>query len=126
MSNEKYKNIIFPDGKDFAFTDFDDTDLANLTNIKAVYSLLSEYGFRIFKSVWPLEGNKKPIAGGFTCMNKDYLKWVISLQKLGFEIGYHNTTFHSSLRHETVKGIERFHELFGHYPISMANHTDCE
>jgi hypothetical protein len=66
------------------------------------------------------------VAGGNTCEDKEYLKWVIDLKNYGFEIGFHNTTFHSSLRDETISGIERFAELFGYYPASMANHTGCK
>jgi hypothetical protein len=42
---------------------------------------------------------------------------------MGFEIGYHMATYHSSLRRESIKGIEAFRDLFGHYPRAMANHN---
>ena len=115
--------INWPQGKDFAFTIFDDTDYATLENVREVYSLLTDYGFRTTKSVWPIQGNGQPSIGGSTCEDKDYLAWIIDLQSTGFEIALHNVTFHSSLREETILGIERFYELFGHYPNSMANHA---
>ena len=48
---------------------------------------------------------------------------MYALKDAGFEIGYHNATFCSSLRDETIRGIERFKELFGYYPKTMANHS---
>lgn len=119
-------NITWPDGKDFAFTVFDDTDLATLENVEPIYSFLYDHGFRTTKSVWPRKGSEIPMVGGITCNDKDYLEWIIRLINLGFEIGYHNATFHTSLRHETIAGIEKFYELFDHYPRSMVNHTGCE
>lgn len=120
--NEK---IIWPREKDFAFTVFDDTDLATLDNVREVYSFLADCGFRTTKSVWPVRGYKKPLIGGSTCEDSDYLDWLHKLKNSGFEIGYHNTTFHSSLREETIRGIESFVALFGHPPRSLANHADC-
>jgi hypothetical protein len=118
--------ILWPEGKQFAFTVFDDTDLATLENVKEVYSFLSECGFRTTKSVWPVRGQRETRAGGATCEDKAYLEWLLGLRRDGFEIGYHNATFHSSLRDETIRAIERFAELFNHYPQSMANHVGCE
>ena len=66
------KKIQWPEGKDFAFTIFDDTDLATLENVNEVYSLLSDYGFRTTKSVWPLKGDKKQKIGGTTCEDPKY------------------------------------------------------
>lgn len=117
--------ISWPEGKDFAFTVFDDTDFSTIESVSRVYFLLAECGMRTTKSVWPIRGNNKPLIGGSTCEDLEYLDWVINLQNSGFEIGYHNATFHSSLRNETIMGIEKFADLFGHYPKSMANHADC-
>jgi hypothetical protein len=125
MEQRNYRNN-WPQGKDFAFTIFDDTDRSTLENVRNVYQLLSDYGFRTTKSVWPIRGNKEPLIGGSTCEEQDYLEWINSLKKDGFEIALHNATFHSSLREETIRGIERFCELFGHYPNSLANHADCQ
>lgn len=117
--------ISWPEGKRFAFTIFDDTDLATEENVQDVYALLAELGFRTTKSVWPLKGKEKPLIGGSTCEDPAYLRWLYRLQKMDFEIGYHLATYHSSTRDETIRGIDRFKELFGHDPISMANHADC-
>ena len=117
--------IVWPDGKDFAFSVFDDTDRATLDNVGKVYSLLAELGFRTTKSIWPLQAEEAPMDVGSTCENREYLAWLKQLQAIGFEIGYHLSTFRSSVRAVTIRGIERFAELFGHYPKTMSNHVGC-
>jgi hypothetical protein len=117
--------IQWPDGKQFAFTIFDDTDLQTVDNVSAVYSFLSDIGFRTTKSVWPIRGSNSPEVWGATCDDDQYLKWVLDLQQKGFEIALHNVTHHTSTRAETAHGLETFHRLFGHYPYSMANHDGC-
>ena len=116
--------IQWPEGKAFAFTVFDDTDAATVDNGRPVYEFLRDCGLRTTKSVWPLAGSEAAeIVGGSTCAEPEYLKWVLELQKEGFEIGYHNATFHSSRREQTIRGLDRFKELFGHDPLTMATHT---
>ena len=117
--------IKWPDGKDFAFTIFDDPDLDTVENVAAIYSFLGGLGLRTTKAVWPIRGNDTPKVGGTTCEDEQYLKWILSLQKECFEIALHNVTYHTSTREQTSNGIERFRQLFGDYPCSMANHTGC-
>jgi hypothetical protein len=118
--------VSWPEGKAFAFTVFDDTDCGTMDNVPPVYAFLRDQGFRTTKSVWPLPGNGEPSAvGGTTCGDPRYVDWVQRLRDQGFEIGYHNATYHSSTREETVRGLDRFAELFGHYPRAMANHARC-
>lgn len=117
--------IEWPDGTDFAFTVFDDTDYATLENVEEVYSFLADVGFRTTKSAWPIRGDQTPQIGGATCEDKGYLDWILQLQEQGFEIGLHNVTYHTSKREETIRGIERFRKLFGHYPYTLANHAGC-
>ncbi|MDH3600417.1 MAG: hypothetical protein OEU26_12350 [Candidatus Tectomicrobia bacterium] len=117
--------VTWPDGKDFAFTIFDDTDLQTVENAREVYAFLADMGLRTTKSVWPLRGGLRPKIGGMTCEDAAYLQWVLSLQEQGFEVALHNVTYHTSPRPVTVQGIEQFHHLFGHYPFSMANHVGC-
>jgi hypothetical protein len=120
-------NIQWPEGRAFAFTVFDDTDRATLDNVPHVYSFLRDLGLRTTKSVWPVEGVREPsVVGGLTCGDRDYLDLVLALQAEGFEIGYHNATYHSSTREETRVALDVFERLFGHPPMSMANHTDCQ
>ncbi len=118
--------IEWPEGTRFAFTVFDDTDDATLGNVREVYALLADLGFRTTKSVWPLRGRGAPDRDGATCEEPDYLRWLRSLQEQGFEIGFHMATSDTSPRQDTMRGLDRFAELFGSYPRSMANHSTCE
>lgn len=118
--------IQWPDNKKFAFTIFDDTDYQSMENAPLVYSFLADIGLKTTKTVWPIRGAEIPKIGGATCEDPDYLEWVLSLQKQGFEIALHNATFHTSCRETTIRGIEQFQKLFGQYPKSMANHADCK
>jgi hypothetical protein len=115
--------IRWPEGKRFAFTFFDDTDRATVENVKPVYDLLAEHGLWGTKSVWPIAGTKSggPLAGE-TCADPRYADWVRQLQTAGFEIGFHNATYHSSPREDTIRALDRFAALFGHDPKVMANH----
>jgi hypothetical protein len=117
--------IKWPQGKDFAFTIFDDPDLDTIENVSAIYSFLDELGFRTTKAVWPIQGSERPKIGGATCENKQYLEWVLSLQQHGFEIALHNVTYHTSTREQTAHGLDTFRRLFGHDPHSMSNHSGC-
>ena len=116
----------WPDGKRFAFTVFDDTDASTVGNVARVYTLLEELGFRTTKSVWPLPGTKQGRFAGDTCSNPTYCCWLLKLQSAGFEIGYHNATYHTSTREQTASALETFRRMFGHDPQCMANHTGCE
>lgn len=126
MIGDPKTKLPWPDGKRFAFTIFDDTDYSTVENVGEVYAFLRDLGFRTTKSVWPLEGEQTPIAGGDTCENPKYLDWVLSLRDDGFEIGYHNATYHTSDRETSRRGLERFAELFSENPAVMANHVGCE
>lgn len=119
-------SIQWPDGRDFAFTIFDDTDASTVANSAPVYALLRDLGFRTTKSVWSLEPTAPPVVvGGATCAETEYREWVIQLQEEGFEIGFHNACYHDSTRERTLAGLQRFKEIFGQSPRAMANHTDC-
>jgi hypothetical protein len=120
-----WPSIRWPDGRHFAFTIFDDTDLATLENVGPVYAFLADLGFHTTKSVWPLKGTGEPRAGGVTCEDPSYCEWTLGLERQGFEIGYHLATYHTSPREKTVKAIERFESLYGHAPRAAANHTGC-
>lgn len=116
----------WPNGRRFAFTIFDDTDRATLSNVRPIYTFLSELGFRTTKSVWPVRGNQRPFNLGATCADQDYLSWLQELQQSGFEIAFHMTTYHTSRREKTEEALEKFHKFFGCYPSSMANHLGCD
>ncbi len=117
--------IQWPEGKAFAFTVFDDSDFATLENVSPVYDFLGNCGFRTTKSVWPLRGTREVPGQGATCADSKYLKWLLLLQRAGFEIGYHMATYHTSEREQTIAGLARFAELFGSPPVTVANHFGC-
>ena len=116
---------VWPDNKSFAFTIFDDTDYATIENVGEVYRFLHDLGLRTTKSVWMLEGTEPGNCPGQTCENPEYLKWVLSLQRLGFEIGHHMATWHTSSRTRTLSALDRFAKAFGGNPYTAANHSDC-
>lgn len=119
------RRISWPSGKEFAFTIFDDTDYQTVGKVASVYNFLIEIGFQTTKSVWPVLGRGEARVGGATCHEPKYCSWVLELQKRGIEIALHNVSHHTSSRQETADGLERFLQLFGHYPHTMANHTGC-
>jgi len=118
--------IEWPDGKDFAFTIFDDPDHDTVENVAAIYSFIGNIGMRTTKAVWPIMGNGTPKIGGTTCVDERYLKLILSLKEQGFEIALHNVSHHTSTREQTARGLEAFRRLFGHDPYSMANHSGCD
>ena len=117
------QKISWPNNKSFAFTIFDDTDRANLKDSKLIYKYLDDLNFRTTKSVWISKSSQANENGGITCDDKEYLSWLLNLKKQGFEIGYHNTTSHSSHREDIEAGIKKFIEIFNQNPKVMANHS---
>lgn len=117
--------ITWPSGKRFAFSVFDDTDLATMDNVPEVYALLADLGFRTTKSVWAVRGPRTPYLGGSTSDDADYRAWTLDLQARGFEIGSHGATFHTSMRDETIAALDRFRDVYGHDPATYANHATC-
>ncbi len=115
----------WPEGRRFAFTIFDDTDLATLQNVRPVYDFLADLGLRITKSVWPLAETEASPTAGMTCQDDDYLSWLHGLKRDGFEIGYHMAACHSSQRARTEQALDEFKRCFGDYPRTMANHSAC-
>ena len=117
------QRIVWPEGRRFAFSIFDDTDWTTLRNGPPVYDLLGDLGFRITKSVWIDDPGPHPTTGGSTCADPEYLDWVLSLQGQGHEIAFHNATDRSSARAETAAALDRFEQLFGHPPRCGADHA---
>jgi len=118
--------IRWPDGKQFAFTIFDDPDSQTVEDGKRVYDLLAEMGFRTTRGVWPGTPIRTPNSPGAACDDAEYIRHTQTLQDAGFEVGYHNHTRHSSRREEIIAGLEAFKEFFGRYPSAMANHYNAE
>jgi hypothetical protein len=119
------QRVTWPEGRAFAFTVFDDTDLASLGNVGPVYELLGGLGLRTTKSVWPIGGDGVPRIGGLTCEDDDYRRWTLDLQEQGFEIASHGATFSTSRRDRVIAAMDRFREIYGHDPYTLANHSGC-
>jgi hypothetical protein len=117
--------LAFPEGKRFAFTVIDDTDVATVANVRPLYELLHSLGMRTTKTVWPLpcpEGSKN-FAGSETLADSEYRAFVVDLQRRGFEITWHGATMESSARDRTLAALDRFREVFGVYPRIHVNHS---
>src|SRR5215469_12922885 len=95
------KPATWPNGKQFAFTVFDDPDGQTLEDSNLVYQFLRDLGFRTTIAVWPLGTRRQPNSGGETCANPQYLEHVQRLAEQGFEVAWHNATPHTSTREET-------------------------
>lgn len=118
--------IHWPDNKRFAFTIFDDTDVATLGNIKPIYELLASLGLRTTKTVWPLSSDdiNSDFFGSQTLEDPAYCEYIKSLQNRGFEIAYHGARMESSDREVVKKSLEKFRDKLGDYPSSYACHAD--
>ena len=89
--------------------------------------LLADCGFRTTKLVWVVAGDpRRGQCAGQTCADPDYLQWVLELQARQFEIGFHNATWHGLPRPDIQAALDRFAVLFGHDPLTAANHTGVE
>jgi len=121
-----HNKILWPGGKKFAFTVFDDADDHVNNDVQDVYKFLKELGMKTTKSIWPNKGSGEPICGGLTCEDPGYLDWIYQLQEDGFEIGYHLATYHSSYRQENINALNKYRTWFGTDPSAMANHALCK
>jgi len=118
--------IKWPNNRSFAFSVFDDPDSQTLRGLRSVYDFLSDAGLRTTVGVWPCGPTREANSPGETCRNIEYRKYIQELSGRGFEVGYHNTTSHSSFRSEIADGLDIFAEHFGRFPITMANHYNAE
>ncbi len=118
--------MIWPDGKRFAFTIFDDPDAQTEQESRLTYSFLADHGFCTTKAVWPIGPCRERNSGGTTCSDESFRRHCQELQRVGFEIGYHNAAPHSCSRQETIKALDLFREYFGNDPVTMANHYSEE
>jgi len=117
--------VAWPDGRAFAFTVFDDTDLATVDRVKPVYDLLRDLGMRTTKSVWAMSAPGVPRIGGATCDDLEYRAWTLTLQAAGFEIGSHGATPGTTPRALVGQSLDRFREIYGQDPSALANHSGC-
>lgn len=117
--------VTFPDGKQFAFSIVDDTDLTSLDRVKPLYDLLYRYGFRTTKTVWVYESNEvkhRPNQGA-TLQDLEYRAFIQDLQRKGFEIALHGVRGGSSLRPDIIQGLDDFKSSIGRYPLVHINHS---
>jgi hypothetical protein len=117
--------LKFPNGRKFAFTIMDDTDVATVANVGPIYRLLGELGFRTTKTVWPVgcpEGSPN-FGTSETLDDEAYLAFALDLRARGFEIAYHGATMESSTRERTGRALEKYREVFGQPPKVYANHA---
>ena len=110
--------LRFPDGKRFAFSIIDDTDMATLERLKPIYALLEQYGLRTTKTVWVMESNDlaNPANHGDSLRDPAYREFILDLQRKGFEIALHGVRGGTSLRQETISGLDEFSRVVGQYP----------
>ena len=64
--------IVWPEGKRFSFTVFDDPDGDTVVSRKFVYPFLADLGFRTSIAVWPIGPLRERNSSGETCADKDY------------------------------------------------------
>lgn len=118
----------FPGDKRFAFSIFDDTDVATLESIRPIYDLLDRLGFRTTKSVWalPYEG-RSDYEGSGSLSDSDYANYMRHLQERGFEIAFHGARMESSERDEINRALEFYKQCIGQYPTAYAAHgVNCD
>ena len=117
--------IPLPNGKRFAFTIIDDTDVATVENVRPIYDLLCELGMRTTKTVWAVrcpEGSRD-FSRSETLEDAEYRDFCIELQRRGFEITWHGASMETSTRERTLASLERYRETFGSYPRIHVNHA---
>jgi hypothetical protein len=118
--------IVWPEGKRFSFTVFDDPDGDTVVSRKFVYPFLADLGFRTSIAVWPIGPLRERNSSGETCADKDYREHLLRMQETGFEISYHNAAPHSCTRPEIIQSLDVFRDIFGAYPRSVANHYNAD
>jgi hypothetical protein len=118
-------SVKWPHGRRFAFSIFDDCDWASIERVKPVYDLLTQLEMRATKSVWVNDSSEPGVNVGATCNDREYLNWVLELQRKGFEIALHNVAPGTSTRTQVREGLARFRQLFGDSMIAHANHVGC-
>ena len=123
MSANALLRPTFPGGKRFAFSVFDDTDVATLDSIRPLYDLLHELGIRTTKSVWAKDyAGESDYRGSHTLENEAYADYTRELQRRGFEIGFHGATMESARRGDIEQSLATFERVTGARPAIYAAH----
>jgi hypothetical protein len=115
------RNMKWPLNREFAFTIIDDTDNSTVENIKPIYEYLNSKKIRTTKTVWvfPSRNTFK----GQTIQDKDYLDFLLEIEREGFEIQMHNVGSGIFKRQEIIQGLKIFNETFDRYPTLHINHS---
>ena len=118
-------SLTFPEGKKFAFSIVDDTDMSTLERLRPVYDVLTRYGLRTTKTVWmlPNNGSQHDADAGVSISDPAYREFILDLQRKGFEIALHGARGGSSLRADSLSGLELFRTTMGTYPRMQVNHA---
>ena len=119
------RSVTFPDGKRFAFSIVDDTDLASLERVRPLYDILYRHGLRTTKTVWVLESRElsNPTNQGDSLQDADYRAFILGLQDRGFEIALHGVRGGTSERTEISHGLAEFERMLGAGPRLHVNHA---
>ena len=117
--------VQFPNGKRFALSIVDDTDLATLNRARPLYDALHQAGLRTTKTVWSLPMIENPGPGdlGDTLQDPAYRDFILDLKAKGFEIALHGVRGGSSPRDKSIEGLEEFKRIIGDYPKVFINHS---
>jgi hypothetical protein len=117
--------IEFPEGKRFAFTIVDDTDMVTLQRARPLYELLHRYGLRTTKTIWMRESSdlSHPANHGDSLQDPDYRKFIVDLRDRGFEIALHGIRGGSSERADILNGLDEFRDVFGTDARIHVNHS---
>lgn len=115
------KKINWPDKKDFAFAIIDDTDNGTTENVKPVYDLLYDLNLKATKTVWVYP--PRDIFKGDSLQNENYLNFIKTLVKRGFEIALHGVGSGAFKREEIISGLKLYKKLLGEYPNIHVNHS---
>jgi len=130
MNKAPFRLLPFPDGKEFAVTFVDDTDMSTRENTQPVYEFLHSLNFRGTKTVWPLRQSRSSSFrredersvphgnwSGSTLEDPEYLSFVLDLKARGFEIALHGVAAGNSFRDEIIAGLDLFRNVLGHDPV---------
>lgn len=116
--------MIWPEGKQFAFTIIDDTDNAIIANVKPVYDFLNSIGLKTTKTVWVYP--PKDSYEGDSLQDEEYRKFILELDSKGFEIASHGVGSGKFIRTEIVQGFDYFKTVLNRYPKIHINHSQNE
>src|SRR5690242_16679355 len=84
--------IRWPEGRRFAFTVFDDPDFQITERGRPVYDFLGSLGFRTTRGVFPGTRATPADERRFTCLDEEHTRWLLSLERQGFEAGWHGAS----------------------------------